>query len=62
MDGPPAQSLGVEPVDEKILNAKPRKSTDPIITRALLIRALSSAFLIVYLTLKVFSNELGKYS
>ena len=60
MDGPPAQSLGVEPVHDKVLNAKPRKSGDPIITRALLIRALSSAFLIVYLTLKVFANELGK--
>lgn len=58
MDGPPAQSLGVEPVDAKVLNAKPRKSNDPIITRALLMRALSSAFLIVFLTLKVFANEL----
>ena len=60
MDGPPAQSLGVEPVDKKILNAKPRKSQDPIVTRALLFRALSSAILIVYLTLKIFTNELGK--
>ena len=59
MDGPPAQSLGVEPVDEKILKAKPRKADDPIVTRALLARAVSSAALIVYLTLKVFANELG---
>ena len=58
MDGPPAQSLGVEPVDEKILKAKPRKADDPILTRALLARAVSSAALIVYLTLKVFANEL----
>jgi len=58
MDGPPAQSLGVEPVDAKILNAKPRKSDDPIVTRALLFRAVSSAALIVFLTLKVFKNEL----
>ena len=58
MDGPPAQSLGVEPVDEKILQAKPRKADDPIVTRALLLRAVTSAALIVFLTLKVFSDEL----
>jgi Ca2+-transporting ATPase len=58
MDGPPAQSLGVEPVDERILRAKPRKADDPVITRALLMRAISSAALIVYVTLKVFANEL----
>ena len=58
MDGPPAQSLGVEPVDEKILRAKPRKADDPVVTRALLLRAVTSAALIVFLTLKVFSNEL----
>jgi len=58
MDGPPAQSLGVEPVDDRILNAKPRKADDPIVTRALLLRAVSSAALIVFITLKVFANEL----
>eukprot|EP00934_Nitzschia_sp_Nitz4_P006900 Nitzschia sp. Nitz4//scaffold287_size23745//16858//20130//NITZ4_008461-RA/size23745-snap-gene-0.24-mRNA-1//1//CDS//3329545772//6890//frame0 len=58
MDGPPAQSLGVEPVDDHILNAKPRKADDPIVTRALLLRAITSAALIVFLTLKVFANEL----
>lgn len=58
MDGPPAQSLGVEPVDDKILNAKPRKADDAIVTRALLFRAGTSAALIVLLTLRVFYNEL----
>lgn len=58
MDGPPAQSLGVEPVDKEILHAKPRKADDPIVTRALLLRAITSAMLIVFLTLKVFANEL----
>mmetsp|Transcript_67211 Transcript_67211/g.99571 ORF Transcript_67211/g.99571 Transcript_67211/m.99571 type:complete len:1054 (+) Transcript_67211:98-3259(+) len=58
MDGPPAQSLGVEPVDERILSARPRKASDPILTRALLFRAITSAALIMFLTLKVFSNEL----
>lgn len=48
----------------RILNAKPRSADDPIVTRALLLRAATSAALIVFLTLKVFSNELddGKVS
>ena len=58
MDGPPAQSLGVEPVDKHILEANPRMADDPIVTRALLLRAITSAALIVFLTLKVFANEL----
>jgi magnesium-transporting ATPase (P-type) len=64
MDGPPAQSLGVEPVEEGVLRAKPRKASDPIVTQSLLLRAISSALLIMYLTLKTFSNELedGKVS
>lgn len=57
--GPPAQSLGVEPVDEKILTAKPRKSTDPVLTKPLLFRAVTSAFLILFLTLRIFSVEMG---
>ena len=61
MDGPPAQSLGVEPVDERILRAPPRKVTDPIVTRALLTRAVSSAALIMFVTLSVFDHELGKF-
>lgn len=59
MDGPPAQSLGVEPVDERILRARPRRATDPIVSRALLFRAVSSAALIVALTLGIFKRELG---
>jgi len=60
MDGPPAQSLGVEPVDDEILKAKPRKADDPIVTRALLLRAMTSAALIVFVTLKIFANELDE--
>jgi len=59
MDGPPAQSLGVEPVYEKVLRAKPRKSTDPLLTQALLFRAVTSAALIVFLTLRVYANEMS---
>jgi len=45
-------------VDDRILNAKPRKADDPIVTQALLLRAVTSAALIVCLTLGVFFNEL----
>ncbi len=58
MDGPPAQSLGVEPVDDKILKARPRKATDPLLTKALLLRAVTSAMLIVFVTLRVFASEM----
>jgi|AntRauTorckE5430_2_1112549.scaffolds.fasta_scaffold00938_5 Ca2+-transporting ATPase len=58
MDGPPAQSLGVEPVDKRVLRAKPRKATDPLLTKALLLRAISSAALIVCVTLFVFAREM----
>mmetsp|Transcript_18992 Transcript_18992/g.41371 ORF Transcript_18992/g.41371 Transcript_18992/m.41371 type:complete len:1141 (-) Transcript_18992:1302-4724(-) len=58
MDGPPAQSLGVEPVDEAILRAKPRNAEEHVLTRALLIRAITSAAWIVFLTLGVFADEL----
>ena len=50
--------MGVEPVGPSILKAKPRRARDPVVTRAMLYRAITSAILIVYLTLKVFSNEL----
>jgi P-type Ca2+ transporter type 2C len=59
MDGPPAQSLGVEPVDDKVLRAAPRNAKDPIVSRALLLRAITSSILIVILTMKVFTSELA---
>ena len=44
---------------EKILFARPRKASEPILTRSLLLRAVTNAALIVYLTLRVFYMELG---
>lgn len=55
MDGPPAQSLGVEPVDGAIVKMPPRKAGDPVISRRLMSRVLSSGALIVIGTLWVFS-------
>eukprot|EP01137_Pigoraptor_chileana_P032354 Opistho-2@21593 len=58
MDGPPAQSLGVEPVDHDVMRKPPRNPNDPIITRTLLIRVLVSASIIVCGTLFVFVHEM----
>ncbi|XP_072316304.1 calcium-transporting ATPase type 2C member 1 [Eucyclogobius newberryi] len=58
MDGPPAQSLGVEPVDRDVIRKPPRNLGDSIITRSLLVKVLVSAFIIVCGTLFVFWREL----
>ena len=57
MDGPPAQSLGVEPVDPAVLRTPPRRSDEEIITPALLRRVLTAAAIIVAGTLWVFYSE-----
>ena len=57
MDGPPAQSLGVEPVDHDVLRQPPRKTNDSMITKNLLINILISATIIVTGTLYVFYKE-----
>ncbi|KAL1745521.1 hypothetical protein HDZ31DRAFT_63015 [Schizophyllum fasciatum] len=47
MDGPPSQSLGVDPVDPAVMRKPPRKKNAAIITQRLLYRVLFSASLIV---------------
>ncbi|KAG5635653.1 hypothetical protein H0H81_010523 [Sphagnurus paluster] len=54
MDGPPSQSLGVDPVDPAIMRRPPRKKDASIITRRLLARVLFSASIIVIGTLFVY--------
>lgn len=56
MDGPPAQSLGVEPVHGAIVRRAPRKAGDPVISARLMLRVLSSGALIVIGTLWVFGR------
>uniref|UniRef100_A0A671Q0M1 Calcium-transporting ATPase n=1 Tax=Sinocyclocheilus anshuiensis TaxID=1608454 RepID=A0A671Q0M1_9TELE len=58
MDGPPAQSLGVEPVDLDVIRKPPRNVRDSIITRSLIVKILVSSFIIVCGTLFVFWREL----
>nr|XP_020473106.1 calcium-transporting ATPase type 2C member 1 isoform X1 [Monopterus albus] len=58
MDGPPAQSLGVEPVDKDVIRKPPRNVRDSILTRSLIVKILVSAVIIVCGTLFVFWREL----
>jgi P-type Ca2+ transporter type 2C len=57
MDGPPAQSLGVEPVDRDVLKQPPRKPHESMINFKLLINIMISAFIIVTGTLFTFYRE-----
>ncbi|XP_018573940.1 calcium-transporting ATPase type 2C member 1 isoform X1 [Anoplophora glabripennis] len=57
MDGPPAQSLGVEPVEEDVLKQNPRDTKEPMITKKLIVNVLLSALFIIAGTLWVFQKE-----
>ncbi|KAF8588832.1 Ca-transporting ATPase [Ramaria rubella] len=59
MDGPPSQSLGVDPVDPAVMSKPPRKKDEPVISKRLLLRVLFSASIIVLGTLFVFAHELS---
>ncbi|VDK17272.1 unnamed protein product [Anisakis simplex] len=59
MDGPPAQSLGVEPVDKDIIRQPPRNVRQPMMTRALIMNILISASIIIMGTLSVFYKEMS---
>jgi len=54
MDGPPSQSLGVDPVDRAVMRKPPRKKDEPIIDQRILIRVIFSATIIVAGTLFIY--------
>uniref|UniRef100_A0A2K5YJG8 P-type Ca(2+) transporter n=1 Tax=Mandrillus leucophaeus TaxID=9568 RepID=A0A2K5YJG8_MANLE len=58
MDGPPAQSLGVEPVDKDTLRQPPRSVGDTILSRALILKIFMSAVVIISGTLFIFWKEM----
>jgi P-type Ca2+ transporter type 2C len=58
MDGPPAQSLGVEPVDPRIMNLPPRSKSASVLTKPLIRRVLTSATIIMLGTLAVYIHEM----
>lgn len=59
MDGPPAQSLGVEPVDKDVVKQGPRNVKQPMITKHLIVNVLLSASIIILGTLWVFKREMS---
>ncbi|GAA6059372.1 hypothetical protein JCM10212_003270 [Sporobolomyces blumeae] len=59
MDGPPSQSLGVDPVDRDAMKRPPRPKNAPIITRKLMLRVAFSASMIILGVLFVLARELG---
>ncbi|KAG0650740.1 Golgi Ca(2+)-ATPase [Hyphodiscus hymeniophilus] len=58
MDGPPAQSLGVEPVDPDVMTRPPRKRNAPVLTWPLITRVLISASIIMLGTMAVYTHEM----
>lgn len=59
MDGPPAQSLGVEPVDPAVMNSPPRPKHARVLTRPLIQRVLTQAAFIMLGTLIIYVREMG---
>ena len=59
MDGPPAQSLGVEPVDPAVMSRPPRPRKARVLTRALIQRVLQSATIIMLGTLTTYYREMS---
>ena len=58
MDGPPAQSLGVEAVDPDVMTRPPRSRAEPVLTRQLLSRVVCSATVILLGTMAVYVREM----
>lgn len=58
MDGPPAQSLGVEPVDPRVMHQPPRPRNASVLTRRLLRRVITSAMIIMIGTLTIYLREM----
>lgn len=62
MDGPPAQSLGVEPVDPSVMSRPPRRKHARVLTKLLVRRVLTSALIIMLGTLAIYIHEMGDES
>lgn len=59
MDGPPAQSLGVEPVDPLVMTRPPRSKKARVLTRPLIQRVLTQAAVIMLGTLAIYIREMA---
>ncbi|EJD08323.1 Ca-transporting ATPase [Fomitiporia mediterranea MF3/22] len=59
MDGPPSQSLGVDPADPAVMRKPPRKKDEEVISRRVVGRVVFSASVIVFGTLFIYATALG---
>ncbi|MPC29522.1 Calcium-transporting ATPase type 2C member 1 [Portunus trituberculatus] len=59
MDGPPALTLGMEPIDEDVKMQPPRDTTKDLITKKLVRNCIISAAVIICGTLWVFRSEMS---
>ncbi|MFV2041184.1 MAG: HAD-IC family P-type ATPase, partial [Candidatus Hydrothermarchaeales archaeon] len=60
MDGPPAQSLGVEPLDPDIIKRRPRDPKEPIVNRRMISNIVVGAVIMIVGTLAVFFTEISR--
>jgi Ca2+-transporting ATPase len=60
MDGPPAQSLGVEPLDMDVMKRPPRNPREPVINKKLILNVSYGALIMVLGTLSIFFLEINK--
>jgi Ca2+-transporting ATPase len=60
MDGPPAQSLGVEPLDRDVMKRPPRDPEEPVINWNMVSKISFGAFIMIVGTLGIFFFELKK--
>lgn len=58
MDGPPAQSLGVEPVSADVMRLPPRPKGASVLTLPLLKRVAISSMLIMAGTMLIYTHEM----
>lgn len=59
MDGPPAQSLGVEPVDPRVMTQPPRPRNANVLTQRLIRRVLTQAAVVMLGTFFMYIHEMG---
>lgn len=59
MDGPPSQSLGVDPPDPAVMRKPPRSKDASILNQRIYLRVLFSASMIILGTLFVYYHELS---
>lgn len=58
MDGPPAQSLGVEPVDKDVMKKPPREVTKAVLSMKIILSAILNAIVIVSGVMWIYRREM----